>query len=192
VPNLQAEARHVAEDVMNGLNGSMTPSTSTASGIGTPTSSTASIDEQSSSSPIFSRRPVPFRTTSSKRTSETSQAVDHAQGRRNGPEPAGLDGVNTDAVEQVRVNEEVSPRSLPVRPVSGIDGQMGDLDTQGETHDPENIPLGGHHHRSSTVVRVLGTKDRVSMPVLATNKSKAKDPEDDRTPTSRGSFWGKE
>ena len=177
---------------MNSLNGSMTPSTSTASGIGTLKSSNASPDEQSSSSPISPRRPVPFRTTSSKRTSQTSQAVDHSYDPRKGPEPAEPGGVNTVAVEQARVNEELSARSSSVRPVSDIDGEMGDLVSQRETHDSENMPPGGHHYRASTVVRVLGSKDRVSMPVPAPNNSKAKGSEDDRTPTNRGSFWGKE
>lgn len=111
------------------------------------------------------------------------------QSRRNGPQTTELDRVNNNAVEQVQANEqELSPRSLPIRP-SSIGVEVG---SRSDMNDPENVPLEGHHHRSGTVVRSLSTKDSVSRPVLATNNGNAKDLEDDRTPTSRGSFWGKE
>ena len=177
---------------MEGMNGSATPPTLNTSGTETPRSPTLSTVDQNNPSPTASRRPAPVRTSSRNRTSWPTQEMDDGQGRRKGRQPTELNGVINDAVEQVEANEEFSGRSLPIRATNNIDVEQGSRDGRRDANDPENLPLEGHHHRSGTVVRSLSTKDRVNMPLLATNHGNPKDLEDDRTPTSRGSFWGKE
>lgn len=78
-----------------------------------------------------------------------------------------------------------------MRPASGLDGEVGNREGRRERDELENLPLENRYHRSSSVVRSRSAKGRVSIPTATTN-SNGKDKEDDRTPTSRGSFWGKE
>jgi hypothetical protein len=83
--------------------------------------------------------------------------------------------------------EEVSP---PIPLAAALGRELGDHDERRGMD--ENMPLDGHHHhRSGTVVLSLGKKNHISMPVLMSD-SATNDPEDDRTPTIRPSFWGKE
>jgi hypothetical protein len=187
VPNLQAEARHVAEEVMEGVNGSASPATSSTTE--TPRSPIPSTDDQRKSPPAASRRPVPFRTSSRSHKARSSKDTNQGQGRAEGLE---LDSVKGDNFEQERSDEqEKSQKGSAIRPDRGIGGEMGDRNERTDITDSENAAFDGHHHRSGTVVRSLNTKGQ-KMPVLATNNSNTKDFEDERTPTSRGSFWGKE
>ena len=174
----------MAADVMNGLNGSVTPSTSSASEADTPRSLTPPTIDQRKSDRRSSKQTVSSRTSSYKSAKEKNQG----HGHKKFPEISDLDGVGDEAVG-VQADEELSPKSLPIRAPRAIDAEDGIQER--EVNDAETLPLESHHHRSSTVVRALGSKDKASMPVLAMNDSKAKK-ENDRTPTNQGSFWGKE
>lgn len=86
----------------------------------------------------------------------------------------------------MRVNEELLPKSLPVRSAGSIDEGA-----QRERDESENLPLGHHHVRSNTAVRSGSAENRVAPPILST-KSAGSEKDDDRTPTSQVSFWEKE
>jgi hypothetical protein len=176
------------------MNGTTSSPLVNTSGSETPRSPEP-LANRSKSTATLSKHSVPVRTSSYNRTTETTKETNQSQGnpsRRKGLDtPIGLDGVNTDAVKQVRVNEEqLSPRSLPVRPASGIDQGMKERPAQEDINEIENLSFESQDRRSS-VVRSPSTKDRGAMPMVTTN-SNGRDTEDDRTPTSRGSFWGKE
>ena len=114
MPNLQAEARHVAEGVMNGINGSTTFPTSSASEAETSRSPTPPPSDPTKSVPRLSKRPTSVRTSSHKSAKGTSQEENQRQSSRKGPEPTDRDGVSSDANEHVQTGEESSLRSLPI------------------------------------------------------------------------------
>jgi hypothetical protein len=110
----------------------------------------------------------------------------------NTPRSPELDGVHTGATKKVQVNEELYPRSLPIRPVRDIEGEMGNWDGRREKNESENLPAENQDHQSSSAWRSRSAKDHMSMPTVVSNNNSGYDREDDRTPTSHGSFWGKE
>ena len=178
---------------MRGMNGTTTPSTGPTSGIDTTKFPEPSTNARSKSSSRSSRPPVPNRTPSYNRTPEAPDQPQEVPSRKNGLEkPTELDNVNTSAAKQLWVKEkELSPKSIPVRPVSSIDeGVLLEGGGRGKD-ESENLPLDNQDLRSSSVVRSNSARDHEPLPPIATN-SAGEVGEDDRTPTIRSSFWGKE
>ena len=190
VPNLQAEARHVAEEVMKGMNGTTGPLFVNTSGSESPRSLEPPANT-SKPTATSSKHPVPVRTSSYNRTTETTKETNQSQedpSRRSDLDtPTELDGVSTDAVTQVRSNEEeLSQRSLPVRPVSGIDEGMKEKLARREMTEIGNLSFESQDRRSS-VIRSSSAKGCEALPTVTTSSNET-DREDDRTPTNRGSF----
>jgi hypothetical protein len=66
------------------------------------------------------------------------------------------------------IKEELSPKSIPVRPVSSIDEGVL-LDGGGrEKDESENLPLDSQDLRSSSVVRSNSARDHEPLPPIAT------------------------
>jgi hypothetical protein len=183
---------------MRDANGNITPPASTPKPISVDKSKTPEPSPPLKAKPSKAPRPsVPKRGSSYNRTPEASDQHELPTRKKGGEKPSTLDMVSTDPIKQ---HDELSPKSLPVHSAGRINH---DVKAWMEKSDEENVPSsipsplpspGGKEKRSSSVVRnhqrSKSGRDRMPLPTVSTNEKKEK--EDDRTPTTRGSFWGRE
>jgi len=132
MPNLQAEARQLAKNVMRGVNGSASPAESRSSGTATPL--TADRSPNKSLAKLGTSRPdVPNRSSSLERRVPT-------EGDRKGTEP--------------RLDEELSPKIISHRPKDEHSDGLAERIGRSNRGSLENRPFSSSSdHRSNSVIR---------------------------------------
>jgi hypothetical protein len=179
IPNLQAEARQVANDVMNGINGLENSSILNTSGTSTPAEAERAASAQSKSNNTSAKQLIPPRASSHNRTSESSNSADQRnegsasrikKSLERSSEP--MINVDTNTSDQRQAgNEVLSPKSLPARPrTNSITEGMGRVSRRDQDHS-ENQPFpADEDHRSSIVLRSGTFADGTSFIAAGSNE----------------------